>query len=86
VTAWRSAIAAILADPSLARRRREAGERVARSMSWERGATALRHVLSAVATGELTRAGYRALAPGVPVPYTPIPDAPVPDASAAARS
>jgi glycosyltransferase involved in cell wall biosynthesis len=62
--AWTSAIAAILADPALAMRRREAGAAMARSISWERGATALRSVLSAVATGQLTESDRYAPAPG----------------------
>ena len=66
VPAWTAAITAILADPVLARRRREAGADLARSLSWERGAAALRSLLSAVATGRLTRSGPDGLAPGVP--------------------
>jgi glycosyltransferase involved in cell wall biosynthesis len=60
VAAWTSVIAAILADPVLARRRREAGREMARSISWERGATALGNLLSAVATGQLTPSGLGA--------------------------
>jgi len=67
VAAWTSAIAAILADPALAWRRCEAGAAIARSVSWERGAAALRRVLTAVATGQLTESGKYAAAPGVPV-------------------
>jgi glycosyltransferase involved in cell wall biosynthesis len=63
VAAWTSAITDLLADPALARRRREAGAAIARSISWERGATALRNVLSAVATGQLTQSGHYARAP-----------------------
>jgi glycosyltransferase involved in cell wall biosynthesis len=81
VAAWTSAIAAMLADPALARRRREAGAAIARSVSWERGAAALRNVLAAVATGQLTGSGQH-----VPVPAVAVPDAPVPDTAAAARS
>jgi glycosyltransferase involved in cell wall biosynthesis len=84
--AWTSAIAAMLGDPGLAGRRREAGAGLARSLGWERGATALRNVLSAVATGQLTRSGRYTSAPGVPVPDRPVPDGPVPDRAAAARS
>jgi hypothetical protein len=58
----------LLADPALARRRREAGAAMARSISWERGATALRTVLSAVATSPLAGSGHYAPAPAVPVP------------------
>jgi glycosyltransferase involved in cell wall biosynthesis len=58
VAAWTSAIAAILADPVLARHRREAGQGMARSISWEHGAAALGNLLSAVATGQLTRSGW----------------------------
>ncbi len=68
VAAWTAAIAAILASPVLAGRRREAGADLARSLSWERGAAALRRLLSAVATGQLTRSGPDGLAPSVPAP------------------
>lgn len=61
--AWTSAIAAVVADPALARQRREAGAAVARSVSWERGAAALRNVLSAVAAGQLSETGRYAPAP-----------------------
>ncbi len=81
VAAWTSAIAAMLADPALARRRREAGAAIARSVSWERGAAALRNVLSAVATGQLTGSGQH-----VPVPAVAVPDTSVTDTAAAARS
>src|SRR5215469_12013345 len=70
VAAWTSAIAAILADPVLARRRREAGREMARSISWERGAAALGNVLSAVATGQLTRSGPAAPVFGDAAPET----------------
>jgi glycosyltransferase involved in cell wall biosynthesis len=66
---WTAAMAAILTDPVLARRRCEAGADLARSLGWERGAAALRGLLSAVATGQLTRSGPAGPA-GVPAPDT----------------
>ncbi|HTX81749.1 MAG TPA: glycosyltransferase family 1 protein [Streptosporangiaceae bacterium] len=66
VAAWASAVTAMLADPALARRRCEAGAAIARSLSWERGAAALRSVLMAVATGrahdyEVSLPSYKAV-------------------------
>lgn len=66
---WASAITAVLRDPALAGRLIRAGHAAAASASWEHGASALSSLLSAVATGRLTRAGLADPA----VPADPVP-------------
>lgn len=61
VSAWSRALAALLADPVLSAELSAAGAAVAAGVTWERGAGALRGLLSAVATGALPSS-----APGVP--------------------
>jgi glycosyltransferase involved in cell wall biosynthesis len=53
---WARAMAEILADPAVSARLSAAGAAAAATVTWERGATALRGLLSAVATGSLARA------------------------------
>jgi glycosyltransferase involved in cell wall biosynthesis len=73
VSAWSGALAAVLADPLLSARLSAAGRAAAAGVSWERGASALRGLLSAAATGTLSRAASRAAPaddgalPGAPV-------------------
>ena len=50
--AWATALAAVLADKQYAGRLSDAGLAVAESLTWEHGATALRALLAAVATGK----------------------------------
>jgi glycosyltransferase involved in cell wall biosynthesis len=53
VAGWATAMAEILADPAVSARLSAAGAVAAAAVSWERGGTALRGLLSAVATGSL---------------------------------
>ena len=53
---WARAMAEILADPAVSGRLSAAGAAAATAVTWERGATALRGLLSAVATGSLALA------------------------------
>jgi glycosyltransferase involved in cell wall biosynthesis len=53
VDGWAAALAAILADAAMAARLSGAGAVVADAVSWERGASTLRGLLGAVATGAL---------------------------------
>ncbi len=57
VAGWASAITAVLSDAALAGRLTVAGNAAAAAASWEHGASALSSLLSAVATGRLTRSG-----------------------------
>ena len=57
VAGWVSAITAVLCDAALAGRLTQAGSAAAAAASWEHGAAALSRLLSAVATGRLTRSG-----------------------------
>jgi glycosyltransferase involved in cell wall biosynthesis len=75
VTGWVRAITAILADPGICADLSAAGAAVAAGVSWERGATALRNLLSAV--------GSRKVLP--PLLDASVPDASVPDASVPAE-
>ena len=63
VAGWASAITAVLTDAALAGRLTEAGGAIAAAASWQRGASALGRLLSAVAAGRLTRLGATAPAP-----------------------
>src|ERR1022692_661297 len=56
VAVWAAAMAEILADPAVSAGLAAAGAAAAAGVTWERGATALRGLLSAVATGSLARA------------------------------
>jgi glycosyltransferase involved in cell wall biosynthesis len=60
---WARAIMAVLRDPALAARLITAGHTAAAAASWEHGSSALTSLLSAVATGRLTRAGLASPAP-----------------------
>jgi len=53
VAGWACALSAVLGDPGLSAGLSDAGAAVAASVTWERGATALRRLLAAVATGNL---------------------------------
>jgi glycosyltransferase involved in cell wall biosynthesis len=53
VAGWAAAMAEILADPAVSAGLAAAGAAAAAGVTWERGATALRGLLSAVATGSL---------------------------------
>jgi glycosyltransferase involved in cell wall biosynthesis len=53
VAGWAAAMAEILADPAVSAGLSAAGAAAAVAVTWERGATALRGLLSAVATGRL---------------------------------
>jgi glycosyltransferase involved in cell wall biosynthesis len=57
VAGWVAALTAVLGDPALAGRLTAAGQATAAAASWERGASALVSLLSAVAAGRLTRSG-----------------------------
>jgi len=57
VAGWASALTAVLRDSALAGRLTAAGHAAAAAASWEHGASALISLLSAVATGRLTRSG-----------------------------
>lgn len=52
---WVSALTAVMSDAALARRLVTAGAAVAAEASWERGASALASLLSAVAAGHVAR-------------------------------
>ena len=54
VAGWVSAMTAILVDPWVSAGLSSAGAAVAAGVTWERGATALRGLLSSVATGDIT--------------------------------
>jgi glycosyltransferase involved in cell wall biosynthesis len=56
VAGWAAAMAEILADPAVSARLSAAGAAAAAAVTWERGATALRGLLAAVATGKLAPA------------------------------
>ena len=68
VAAWTSALASVLASPARSAEMSAAGAAVAARGSWERGATALRGLLSCVATGRLTPAISSGAAPGPAAP------------------
>jgi glycosyltransferase involved in cell wall biosynthesis len=53
VAGWACALSAILDDPGVSAGLSDAGAAVAARVTWERGATALRRLLSSVATGNL---------------------------------
>ncbi len=72
VTAWTSAMAAVLSDAGLAGRLAAAGTAAARTVSWDRGADALRRLLSAVATGELRRSGAQVAVPQLAGPQATV--------------
>ena len=55
VAEWAAALTAVLADAALASRLASAGAAMAAEASWERGASALGGLLSAVAAAQLAR-------------------------------
>jgi glycosyltransferase involved in cell wall biosynthesis len=72
---WVCALRAILADRRMSARLSQAGAAVAAGVTWERGAAALRGLLSSVVTGSLTAS----------LPDASAPERAVPGAAAAAR-
>jgi glycosyltransferase involved in cell wall biosynthesis len=75
VAGWVSALMATIADRTMSARLSQAGAAVAAGFTWERGAAALRGLLSSVVTGSLSS----------PLPDAPAPERAVPDAAAPAR-
>ena len=75
VAGWVSALTAIIADRTMSARLSRAGAAVAAGFTWERGAAALRGLLSSVVTGSLSSS----------LPDAPAPERAVPDAAAPAR-
>lgn len=72
VAAWVAALTRVIGDPGLRARMSAAGREVAAGVSWERGASRLSGLLSAVADGSLVAAPYDAPAPDGAVPGTPV--------------
>ena len=70
VAGWTSALSAVLSDSALSGRLTEAGRTVAAAASWEQGASALGHLLSAVADGRLARSCVTSPAPASTQPLS----------------
>ena len=77
VAGWASAMAGILVDPERSARLSDAGACVAAGVSWERGATVLRELLSRVATGNQASLSRAPSASNRPVSDGPVSDGPV---------
>jgi glycosyltransferase involved in cell wall biosynthesis len=71
VAGWTAALTAILASPGLSASLSAAGAAAAAAVTWDRGATALRGLLSRVVTGKLTSSPQVPPPPGDAVPRAP---------------
>ena len=83
VPEWVSAVLAVLTEPGMAARLAAAGAAVAADRTWERGATALRGLLSRVATGNLAAPLETGPLETAPLETGPFQDAPLADTPSA---